>query len=113
MDAPSRKNIRLKNYDYRSPGYYYVTFCSHDRACIFGDIDQAEMLLSSGGRIVSDVWNSLPQHFLNVSLDQMQVMPNHVHAIIVIEEHSRYETTDPAPFNGSATLGQIVGYWKY
>jgi len=108
-----RKNIRLQQYDYRSPGYYYVTLCSHNRACIFGDIAEAEMILSPNGEIVDSIWQTLPDHFLNVSLDWMQLMPNHLHAIIIIDEQVHTLRNDPKPFNGEPTLGQIVGYWKY
>ncbi|MDP4199166.1 MAG: hypothetical protein Q8922_05340 [Bacteroidota bacterium] len=40
-------------------------------------------------------------------------MPNHVHAIIIIEEDERTISADPKPFAGRAALGQVVGYWKY
>ena len=40
-DAPSRKRIRLPEYDYSSPGAYFVTVCTHDRRCILSDIPYA------------------------------------------------------------------------
>ena len=71
------------------------------------------MVLSEFGQIVDRIWHYLPEHFLNVSLDRMQIMPNHVHAILIIEEDERASGNDPNPFSGKASLGQIVGYWKY
>ena len=38
MDKPRRKQIRLKNYDYSSSGYYFVTICSYNRKPIFSKI---------------------------------------------------------------------------
>ena len=38
MDFPKRKPTRLKNYDYSSNGYYFVTICSHKRKNIFSNI---------------------------------------------------------------------------
>src|SRR2546423_840860 len=114
MSEPKRrKNIRLPHFDYRSPGYYYVTFYSHNRECIFGDIADAQMLLSDCGQIVDEIWQYLPDHFLNVSLDTIQIMPNHVHAILIIEDKARTSSSDPKPFEGSPTLSQIIAYWKY
>ena len=114
ITAPKRrKNIRLSQYDYRSPGYYYVTFCTHNRACISGDLVDAKMILSPFGEIVDSIWHFLPEHFLNVSVDWVQIMPNHVHAIIIIGEDERVIGKDLKPFKGEPTLGQIVGYWKY
>ena len=80
---------------------------------MFGEINEAKMILSEFGKIVDSIWHTLPEHFLNVTLDEMQVMPNHVHAIIVIEEEQHAAGPDPKPFQGLPTLGQIIGYWKY
>lgn len=71
------------------------------------------MILSPNGKIVDSIWKSLPEHFLNVSMDWMQIMPNHIHSIIVIEDRFHTDTSDPKPFNGEPSLGQIIGYWKY
>jgi len=71
------------------------------------------MILSLLGEIVDSIWRFLPEYFLNVSLDWMQIMPNNVHAIIVIEDDEHAAGKDPKPFSGNPTLGQIVGYWKY
>ena len=37
-DLPNRKRLRLEQYDYSSPGAYFVTFCTKDRQCILSDI---------------------------------------------------------------------------
>ena len=34
---PYRKSIRLKNYDYSSNGYYFVTICTQNREKLFGE----------------------------------------------------------------------------
>ena len=38
MALPNRKQIRLPDYDYSSPGAYFVTICTKDRAHILSDI---------------------------------------------------------------------------
>ena len=63
-----------------------MTICTYKRKCIFGEILDDEMKLSEFGKIVSKVWNAIPEHFENVELDQFVVMPNHVHGIIIINE---------------------------
>ena len=44
MDNPQRKNIRLKDYDYSTPGAYFITICTENRKSLFwnGDIDITE-----------------------------------------------------------------------
>jgi len=44
------------------------------------------MILNEYGRIVLSCWNDLPNHYSHVRLDAFQIMPNHMHGIIFIEE---------------------------
>ena len=41
-----RKSIRLKGYDYSQEGVYFITICVQDRACLFGEITDGEMILN-------------------------------------------------------------------
>ncbi len=79
-----RRSIRLKGYDYAQAGAYFVTVCTQERACLFGDVVDGEMLLSDAGRIVQTVWEALPNHYPYADLDAWIIMPNHVHAVIVL-----------------------------
>ena len=77
-------SIRLKNWDYRSSAYYFVTISTKNRVCFFGDVINGEMKLSSIGKVASQYWREIPNHFPCVQLDAYVVMPNHVHGIIII-----------------------------
>ena len=33
-----RRSIRLKDYDYTQAGAYFITICTKDKECLFGDI---------------------------------------------------------------------------
>jgi REP element-mobilizing transposase RayT len=33
-----RRSIRLKGYDYSQAGAYFITICTHNRECLFGEI---------------------------------------------------------------------------
>ena len=79
-----RRNIRLSGYDYAQAGMYFVTVCTQNRACLFGEILDGEIRLNEAGHIVQEVWNGLPMHYANVQLDVFMIMPNHVHGIIAI-----------------------------
>mgnify|MGYP000913469741 FL=1 len=79
-----RRSIRLKGYDYSQSGACFVTICTQNRVCLFGDIVDGEMRLNDAGKIVHGVWNDLPNHYPGMELDAFVVMPNHVHGIIVI-----------------------------
>src|SRR5574341_2258341 len=79
-----RRSIRLSGYDYSQAGAYFVTICTQNRQCLFGEIVDEEMGLSDAGRIVQSVWVELPQHYVGVDIDGFVVMPNHIHGIIVL-----------------------------
>lgn len=81
-----RRSIRLSKYDYSQAGWYFVTICSKDRQCLFGNIVNGKMVLSGIGQEAAKCWEEIPNHFPNVSLDEYVVMPNHVHGIIRISK---------------------------
>jgi putative transposase len=81
---PKRKAIRLKEYDYTQPGYYYVTICTYDRKCLFGDMIDDQINLNIAGQTIDQILKILPGYYSNTIIDNHVVMPNHVHAIIQI-----------------------------
>jgi REP element-mobilizing transposase RayT len=78
------ESSRLSGWDYSSPGWYFVTICTRDRECLFGDIANNKMQLSEFGRIIQDEWHRTGLQRPNIRLNDFIVMPNHVHGIIRI-----------------------------
>ncbi|MBP7798019.1 MAG: hypothetical protein KA072_05265 [Thermoanaerobaculaceae bacterium] len=79
-----RRSIRLKGYDYAQAGIYFVTVCTHQRACLFGTISDGQMRLNAVGQVATQCWRAIPDHFPDVSCDEFVVMPNHIHGILWI-----------------------------
>ena len=48
----NRHSIRLKNYDYSSPGLYFITLNTQNREQLFGQIIDGKMILNEFGQIV-------------------------------------------------------------
>jgi putative transposase len=124
-DKPQRKSVRLKEYDYSIPGWYYVTLCTYDRINVFGKVFNAKMRLNESGNIVEQEWLMTKKIRSNVDLDYYVIMPNHIHGIIIL--NSRGELNSPtenikgrmqyAPTNSkfrspSQTLGAIIKGFK-
>ncbi len=86
-----RRSPRLPGYDYTQPGAYAVTICTHDRASLFGEIQDGEMHLNACGLAVMACWQEVPAHLDHAEIDAFVVMPNHVHGIIIIGERRREE----------------------
>lgn len=80
MKLPQRKRLRLKGYDYSTPGCYFVTMLTHNRVPLFWVGDK----LSAFGNIVENDILSIPTHFNDVKVDNYIVMPDHIHLLITI-----------------------------
>lgn len=93
MNLPNRKRNRLTGYDYSSPGIYFVTICTKDRAPILSRIsagttvlDDPQNELSEIGKLVHMEICNIETHYKNVAIDKFVIMPNHVHLLIRITE---------------------------
>jgi putative transposase len=120
-DIHHRRSIRLKGYDYKQAGAYFITVCTQDRACFFGNVVDGEMLSSDSGRVAQAAWSDLPGRFQNINLDEFVVMPNHIHGIILVgtqfiaptnSSQPPIANTDQGPMNRAPTLGRIIRAYK-
>ena len=120
MDNPQkhhRRSIRLPGYDYQSAGAYFVTLCTQNRRCLFGNMADGEMELNEAGQMVQRVWTELPHFYPGVDIDAFQIMPNHVHGIIIlVGEHAGVgqprgvaPTKGPSPDNKNWKQNSHVG----
>ena len=79
-----RRSIRLKQYDYSRMGAYFVTACTQNRECFFGEIVDGVMRLTGVGEILQKIWQELPEYYAGVGIDAFTIMPNHIHGIIIL-----------------------------
>ena len=115
-----RRSIRLPDYDYSQAGAYFVTLCSHRKACIFGEIIDGDMRLNALGSIVSLQWQRTAHVRTSVKLDAFAIMPNHVHGILFIHVNIIRDTPYPSAKRDpkqkaelhSGSLGAIIGQFK-
>ncbi len=127
-----RKSIRLEEFDYTNPWWYYVTICSDNHRSIFGDVKNGKMILNNYGEIAKDEWLKTPVIRKNIDLDYYAIMPNHIHGIIIIERRGELNSpqdkgeNDISPEKGvthyaptenifkspSQTLGSIIRGFK-
>ena len=102
MDLPKRKLPRLKGFDYSSENYYFVTICTKDKRCLFGGPDRLNAL----GTLAEKELQSIADHYEGIAVDKYAIMPNHIHAVIVIGCDGT-ERASPFP-----TLSTVVGGYK-
>lgn len=77
-----RRSIRLKGYDYSQAGLYFITICTQNRECLFGDIKNGKAILNDAGEMVKRWYYELDHKFKDIKCHAMVVMPNHFHCII-------------------------------
>ena len=90
---PKRKHPRLDHYDYSTPGGYFITICTHNRRCLLSRIvgrglAPAEIRYTPYGLIAREQLLLLEERYPSLKIDQYVIMPNHIHAILVLEESS-------------------------
>jgi REP element-mobilizing transposase RayT len=81
-----RKQLRLKKYEYALPGGYFITICTFQRDCLFGEIVSGEIKLNAYGEVVKEEWIKTGTIRKEVSIDKFIEMPNHVHGILFIKD---------------------------
>jgi REP element-mobilizing transposase RayT len=110
----SRKSIRLRGWDYTTPGAYFITICTYQRQHLFDQPIFKE--------IVQNGWLAIPNqpHAEHVQLDEWIVMPNHLHAILILAPPVKWNLVKPAELPGNQTcprlepgsVGAIIGNFK-
>lgn len=120
-----RRSIRLNGYDYSKVGIYFITICCQDRKNRFGTIENKGMILNELGKVAYSGWAKLQDRFPNFELDVFQIMPNHMHGIILLNDAPVGAGFSPALIDAdtgimdtratarvSPTVGDIVGAYK-
>jgi len=83
------KEIRLKKYNYKTDGYYFVTAVCNLRQPFFENKEKQ----------VEKELKDLEQKTLSLKLDYFVIMPNHIHIIFILQ-------------NSTLALGEIVRRFK-
>ena len=91
MELPTRKPMRLSDYDYSSPGAYFVTVCTANRRCILSDITEGADALGSPRLQLTDAGIVVEKYILTTErmpgfhVEKYVIMPNHIHMILRID----------------------------
>ena len=113
---PARKNLRLTDYDYNTPGAYFITICTHNRrnmwSRIVGAIHESPAPhLTDWGNIADRVIRDLPEN-IGVTVDRYVIMPNHIHMILMINDSDYQRAIRESPLRGRSIISKAVGYIK-
>ena len=101
-DVTSR--LRHREHDYSTPGTYYVTICTENRLCLFGDVLDGELMPHISGLMVESWWHSIPRLYPTTDVMDVVVMPNHLHGLISLGTNPDHEEV--------ISLSRVVGGFK-
>lgn len=111
-DLKTRKRIRLENYDYSTPGMYFITVCTKNRQNILWNNVRTDIIspdnlpLSSIGITVEHGILQINNHYDNVEVNKYCIMPDHIHLIIFIYPN------ESGRMVSAPTISTIVGSMK-
>ena len=77
----TRKSPRLKGFDYSFPTAYFITICTHEKVCLFGQPER----LNHWGEIADRCVGQISVHYSCVTIEKYVVMPNHVHMLLFVD----------------------------
>ena len=114
MDKKIRKPTRLQEYDYATPGAYFITICTKDRQKILSEIHGVgeglcalpQVQLTQIGKIVEKSIHYMDESVHGFSVDRYVVMPNHIHLLITLSAISETGGHRGPP------LHKIIGQFK-
>jgi REP element-mobilizing transposase RayT len=85
MHISQRGLRRLADFDYSQAGAYAFRLAVTGRREVLSRIEDAAVHLLPVGEIVQRHWNDLPKRY-QVVLDELVIMPDHVHGILWIDD---------------------------
>jgi putative transposase len=77
-------SARLQNWDYGSNGAYFITICTKEMQHFFGKVVDKKMILNSVGVLAEEYWIEILKQFPYAEFGNFQIMPNHIHGILII-----------------------------
>lgn len=96
-DQRFRKPLRYKGHDYHAPCVVHITICTHNRQRLFGAIRADGMRLSDAGQYVEQMLLSLHSDQHGIAIDTQIVMPDHLHAILMLGTNPMVHTEPSIP----------------
>ncbi len=78
-------SARARWHDYNE-GTYFITICTANMEHYFGKIAQSQMHLSEIGQYAHENFQNVTQHYKYAEIPLFVIMPNHIHAIVIIAD---------------------------
>lgn len=98
------RRMRLKGFDYRIPGYCFITICQHDRHHLFSRVNNGALLLLPAGDMIASSIDQISRRFPETQVDTSVIMPNHVHLLLGMNLSENTATPN--------SVIEVLNWWK-
>ena len=118
IDLPKRKDLRLRDWNYSTPGAYFITICTQEKRCILSEIlpvgagvlDRPNLKLTEMGKQVEEILLEMNKKTSGIDVNQYVIMPNHVHFLLTVTNDGASRT--PPPTGANAEIPRFVSTFK-
>ena len=113
MEKLNRKTVRLRDYDYNTPGFYFITLCTHNKEKLLCEItdesnwNTVQIHYTPYGQIAIKQLQDMREFYNDIYLEKYVVMPNHIHLLLQVKNMGN----TPNSMQNSR-LSQFVGTFK-
>lgn len=102
--ATRRNSLRYSGYDYRQPGWLFITIRTFRRQQLFGSVVDGQMVLSPPGITAENLIAVIPDRYVGVICEASVFMPDHIHIVLFFGSDPESEC--------SPALGDVVRWFK-
>ena len=116
-ELKKRRTTRLQEYDYSTPGAYFLTLCTQDRRCLLyrivgtGVPDGPNIELLPYGKVAVKYLHQLNDFYEHLSVESYVIMPNHIHILLMIYNNGPSRTPVPTALQNS-TISRFLSTFK-
>jgi len=116
MDHSNRKLPRHPEFDYNTPGMYFLTICTENRRCILSDVSaygskQSPVIkLTKYGHTAKKYIEQLSAFYSELSVENYVIMPNHIHILLNVQPNGPSGT--PVPTVQNSIVSRFVSTFK-
>lgn len=90
---------------------YFITLCTHERECLFGEIVEGEMQLNDLGSLVVEEWQKSFDSCSDLDLHHWVIMPNHIHGIVGAASQEQEEVPQQPPVQETKVRSHSLRNW--
>jgi putative transposase len=106
------EEFQLSDDFFAAHGAYFITLCAYHNRYLFGAATGSPPAINRLGKLAEDEWRRLAELKPAVQLDAFAALPNHLHAIISVDDKVVADRLSLQYDPGRSTLDEVVERYK-